>query len=328
MEKDSILIITNKGDASVEPVIVLLEKMRENFYRFNTETFPSETKGAFSLDKNGFSGFIGKENNIINIKNIKSVWYRRPALSFVKQGTPSGFAKFIRDEASASLWSFYTILEDIFWMNHPLMASRLLEHNKLYQLKIASLIGLNVPDTIITNKPAELLSFCDKHGGIVAIKLIKGNSFVREGDIAPLFIFTQKILIEDIKKHIEDIEMAPVMAEEYVEKHIELRVTVVKDRIFSCAIHSQDSEKTKIDWRYYDFDNVKHEPHQLPKEIEIKLIQLLKKWNLSFGAIDMVLTPDGKYVFLEINPNGQWFWIEQITGMPISETIAKTLANP
>ncbi len=213
-------------------------------------------------------------------------------------------------------------------MNPPLMASRLLEHNKLYQLKTASLIGLEVPDTIITNEPAELFSFCEKHGGVVAVKLIKGNSFVREGDITPLFIFTQKISAKDIKEHDKDIGAAPVMAEEYVEKQIELRVTIVKDRVFACAIHSQNSEKTKIDWRYYDFDNVKHEPHQLPKETETKLIQLLKKWNLSFGAIDMVLTPEGKYVFLEINPNGQWLWIEQLTGMPISRAVAETLSNP
>lgn len=160
----------------------MVEKDARNFYRFNTETFPSKIKGAFSFDENGFSGFIGD----VNIKNIKSVWYRRPALAFIRQGAPSGFVKFIRDETSASLWSLYTMLDDVFWMNYPLTASRLLEHNKFYQLKIASSIGLNVPDTIITNKLTELLSFCDKHKGVVAIKLIKGNSFVKEGDIAPL----------------------------------------------------------------------------------------------------------------------------------------------
>jgi len=122
--------------------------------------------------------------------------------------------------------------------------------------------------------------------------------------------------------------LAPILAQEYIEKKLELRITIVGQKMFTCAIHSQDSEQTRIDWRRYDFRNVKHLPYQLPEKIKQKLHKLMKIWNLSFGAIDMILTPEGKYVFLEINPNGQWLWIEQLTEMPISRVIAELLANP
>ncbi len=118
------------------------------------------------------------------------------------------------------------------------------------------------------------------------------------------------------------------MVQEYVPKDVELRVTIVGRKVFACAIHSQDSELTKHDWRKYDFGNVRHELCTLPGEVEQNLIALLRFWNLSYGAIDLVRTPDGRYVFLEINPNGQWGWIEELTGAPIAETIAETLANP
>lgn len=118
------------------------------------------------------------------------------------------------------------------------------------------------------------------------------------------------------------------MLQEYVEKALEFRVTIIGGRIFTCAIHSQDSERTRHDWRRYDFEKVKHEVYQLPVEVEQKLLALMKEWGLVYGAMDMILTPSGEYVFLEVNPTGQWGWIEYLTGMPISRTIAELLMNP
>ena len=82
------------------------------------------------------------------------------------------------------------------------------------------------------------------------------------------------------------------------------------------------------DWRRYDFGHVKHEPCELPPEIVKKLLQAMRIWDLQFGAIDMILTPKGDYVFLEVNPSGKWGWIEAITGMPISKAIADLLVDP
>ena len=131
-----------------------------------------------------------------------------------------------------------------------------------------------------------------------------------------------------IHDHFGNITATPLMAQEYIEKKLELRVTIVGQKVFACAIYSQDSERTKEDWRRYDFDNVRHEQYQLPKEVEAHLMEFMAVCNLTFGAIDMILTPSGRYVFLEINPSGQFGWIEDLTNMPISKAIAETLSNP
>ncbi len=328
--KDYILILTNKDDKSVESVIKELENMKMKFFRFNTESFPLTTAIELTLFNGELIGSLNDKNGNIFVdwKTVKSVWYRRPASAWIEdEELTESCAQFIKNESNVALWSFYTCL-DVFWMNNPLISQRLIEHNKLYQQKEASAIGLVIPDTIITNNPDKLLQFCRNHKGMVAVKLLKGGWFVKEESNIPLFVFTQKITEEEIKKRSDEIKLAPILAQEYIEKEFELRITIVDKAIFTCAIHSQDSEQTKVDWRHYDFKNVKHESWQLPAEIEAKLLLLMKKWGLSYGAIDMILTPNGEYVFLEINPNGQWLWIEQLTGMPISKEIAETLVNP
>lgn len=324
--KDTILVLTNNGDESVDGVIEQLKVMGEKYFRFNTEMFPLGIKLKLTTE----GGFIENEsvNEIIDLNSIKSVWYRRPEGALItNSGLGEGYIQFIKNESKIALWSLYTTL-DAFWVNPPLYGSQLLQRNKLLQLKDASSIGLKIPDTLITNDPDELVDFCKANGNVMAVKLLRGNWFVEEGSNIPLSVFTQRISLDDVLKNREDIKLAPILAQEYVEKDLELRITIVGGKIFACAIHSQDSEQTKTDWRNYDLMNVRHEPYQLPLEIENKLFTLMNQWYLNFGALDMILTPSGEYVFLEINPNGQWLWIEQLTDMPISKSLAEILANP
>jgi glutathione synthase/RimK-type ligase-like ATP-grasp enzyme len=111
----------------------------------------------------------------------------------------------------------------------------------------------------------------------------------------------------------------------YVPKQLELRITVVGQQIFAAEIHSQQTHHTRHDWRRYDLSNTPHFPHELPLEVSERCIQLVNRLELCYGAIDMILTPDGQYVFLELNPSGQYGWIEQETGLPISSAICDFL---
>ncbi len=115
------------------------------------------------------------------------------------------------------------------------------------------------------------------------------------------------------------------MFQEYVQKSFEVRVTAVGETIFAAAIHSQMSPRSRVDWRRYDLDHTPYEPHSLPRVIEEKCYKLMAILGLHYGALDFIVQPDGKYVFLEINPVGQWGWIEYLTGLPITEAIADLL---
>lgn len=325
--RNIVLVLTNTRDESAGPVAGHLHSIHQPFVRFDTEKFPEEDLVSVSLDGENKTGSIHCSGVEVDIASIKSIWWRRPTKARQQSAIHPGYMEFIRDESEIALWSFYSLFSDVFWMNHPLIGSRLLEHNKIYQLKVASTLGLKTPRTLVSNNPEDILSFVQNEGGSAAIKILKGNFFSRDGEEKNLFVFTQRISEDLAKKHFNELQMAPVMIQQYVQKAIELRVTIVGEKVFACAIHSQESERTRDDWRRYDFANVKHEIHILPKPIEEKLITLLRFWGLAYGACDLILTPDGEYVFLEINANGQWYWIEQLTGMPISKTIAETLSE-
>lgn len=314
------------GEVSIGNVLQWLNEFKQSYIRLNVDgVIDQQTLLSLSLGQQSFRGSLEISPRGLNLGEIKSVWYRRPEPPQSGNKDDLVVAKFVEDEFQSALWSLYTCL-DGYWMDRPLQGRYLLEHNKLYQLKLASEVGLGVPATLVTNNADHLTEFCKKVGGQVALKALRSRIF-QTGE-ASLGIYTNRVSLEYLEEHREQIAFAPLMAQEYVPKQLEFRITVVGPKIFTCAIHSQDSLMTKDDWRHYDFANVKHEQYQLPDEIESKLFCFMNKCGLHFGAIDMILTPAGEYVFLEINPNGQFGWIEGLTGMPISRAIAEALSNP
>ena len=105
----------------------------------------------------------------------------------------------------------------------------------------------------------------------------------------------------------------------------EWRITVIGEDVFPCIIHSQECDESKVDWRTIDYDSILHEKGEISDQFKNELVQYLKLLNIPFGAFDFILTPENEFVFLECNPNGQWLWIEELTGMPISQSIANWL---
>jgi glutathione synthase/RimK-type ligase-like ATP-grasp enzyme len=323
--KDAILVLTNSADAGADLVIERIRESNVTVHRFNTESFPLQTSMTLRRTSDRVVGrIILDSRDIVEIETVKSVWHRRPRPANVASITHGGVERFIRDEANAALWSFYTT-SDAFWMNPPLIGSALLEHNKLLQLQMAAELGIQVPDTIITNDASELIEFCRRKGGEIAVKLLKGNHFKRASDEQQMLAYTQRMNEAALQERKDAIALAPVFAQEYVEKDYELRITFVAGQLFSCAIYSQTSDRSRTDWRRYDLENVKHTKYDLPPKIGNLLIRLMAKLRLNYGAIDMIRTPDGSYVFLEVNQAGEWHWIEQLTDLPIADAIASAL---
>jgi hypothetical protein len=112
-----------------------------------------------------------------------------------------------------------------------------------------------------------------------------------------------------------------------VPKRFELRISVVGEQVFAAEIQSQDSNHTRHDWRRYDSFRTVYRQHTLPDDLHQRCVRLIKLMGLRFGAIDMVFTPDGRYVFLELNPNGQYLWLEEAANLPISDAIVDELPN-
>lgn len=121
--------------------------------------------------------------------------------------------------------------------------------------------------------------------------------------------------------------MAPVIFQEKIDKKCDIRVTVIGQQIFAAEIMASHS-KFILDWRASEIEKLEYRVHKLPGTIEAKCLSLVKELGLTFGAIDLALTDKGDYFFFEINPNGQWAWIEPKTQLPLTGTLVDLLERP
>jgi glutathione synthase/RimK-type ligase-like ATP-grasp enzyme len=206
------------------------------------------------------------------------------------------------------------------WMNSPDAVWK--SEFKPYQLQVTRDVGLRIPKTIISNDPVAIRHAYDEFEQMV-VKPSRSGHF-RQGD-EEYSIYTSLVKPTDIA-FVEESRWTPSIYQELVPKRYDIRVTCVGDELFPAAIHSQDDPASEVDWRRTDDPNLCHSHIDLPENIASKLRLLMRRLNLQFGCIDLVLTPAGEYVFLEINPSGQWLWLDDRLDLGISRSIADWLA--
>jgi len=302
-----ILIITHKTDFTADFIINKLNKKKIPYKRFNCEDILTNNT-TISYDSQ-FKYSILEEND------FRSVWFRRTKLPDLGD-IPLHQKSYLIGEIDSFAKNLFSIL-DAKWLSEPFAVYR--SENKLLQLKIAQNLGFTVPATMVTNSKEELVLFYRKHNENIIVKPISQTRISNNNNAS--FIFTNKIERELINK-IEEYDLTPCIFQENIEKDYEVRVTVIGRQVFSAAVYSQQDKETVTDWRRKKlfFKTV-----DLPDDIQILCVDILKALDLQFGAIDLIKTKSGDYVFLEINPNGQWVWIENETGLPISDAIIKFL---
>jgi glutathione synthase/RimK-type ligase-like ATP-grasp enzyme len=265
---------------------------------------------------------------LVEYQHLHSVWYRKPQLYLLPLSLPAEQRAFAIDECNQAMIALFNTI-DCAWTNHPFTIEP--ARNKPYQLRIAQVIGFNVPRTLVTNDPALVRHFYDDLRGQIVYKSLSRPFFVGtktglDHGFIKASIYTTPLEPRHLD-FLDALKTAPGIFQEYVSKRVELRVTVVGSQLFAAEIHSQDNPGTRHDWRREQQGAAVCEPHGLPDSVATLCLRLMKELKLEFGAIDMILTPDNRYVFLEINPNGQYGWIERATGLRISEALAKHLAK-
>jgi glutathione synthase/RimK-type ligase-like ATP-grasp enzyme len=195
--------------------------------------------------------------------------------------------------------------------------------NKQLQLQVASEIGLETPRTLITNDADAVRSFARSCEAGIVTKML--SSFAVYEDGKERVVFTNPVTVEDLDD-LSGLKLCPMTFQERIPKALELRVTVVGNRVFAAAIDSQTSSAAQHDWRKDGVALMEEwKRYELPAEVEARLLRLMDHFRLNYGAVDFILTPDGRYVFLEVNPVGEFFWLESCPGLPISAAIADVL---
>lgn len=313
---DKVLIFTNYQDIHTDLVLREIRRRGVDVIRFHTDAFPENTIVAYS-DYN--MSWCDDAGHAFSLEEISSVWYRRPrpcrAGSTITDATNR---RFIERESTHLIENMYMLLESVYWVN-PYFAN-IRARYKLLQERVARAVGLAMPDTIITNDSEKARIFVERHNGDVVYKCVR-SGIVERDDGSSELIFTSRVKAEDVSA-LGNVRFAPCVFQEYIKKQLELRVTVVGKRIFSCAIYSQENTSTAIDWRH---GGARYEVYTLPQEVEVKLLAVMTLLDLQYGAFDLILTPDGRFVMLEVNPNGQWAFAQGFTGLPISEALADLL---
>lgn len=315
-----ILILTHDGDLHADAVIRHLKEKEIKYFRLNMEGLGESFFLHFEPPKNFF--LLENSKGIkLDFNSIKSIWYRRPRYRRGGQEIQTEIYKRFIEQEERETWSgLWLSLSNAFWVNHPFYNLR--ASNKINQLNVALHLGFQIPKTLITNKPSDALRFIEDHKKVVYKVLGKGR--IERGENELPLVFHTNIVENRHLAQIDGLATHPCLFQEYVEKEYEIRITVLGDNVFAAKIDSQAEEETKIDWRCNPVI-LKYTGIELPDFFKKQCIDLIKNFGLIFGAIDVIYNPEKGYVFLELNPNGQWLWIEDYTGLPISATLAEIL---
>lgn len=331
MSKDQILIVTESVDLHSDDMVRELRRQGHDPLRLNTEDIPLNTRQSFQLDGDRLRGAIRIQTNgrTIDVSAIRSIWWRRPNAFTLPEDLSEQELEFARGEIRHAMGGLWAAVE-CYWVSFPAHIRQ--ASWKLDQLKRAARLGFDVPRTLITTDPDAARAFLEQCGGQMIYKVMTDpmlalHKAIRPGDPAPVRPRAARTTLISWENAalLDSIRSAHCQFQEYIPKQVELRVTVIGDEVFAAAIHSQEHPKTSLDWRHYEIQ-IPYRKAELPPEIAGRCLQFVRSYGLNFSAIDLILTPDGRYVFLENNPNGQFMFVEkQVPELKMTAALAGCL---
>jgi glutathione synthase/RimK-type ligase-like ATP-grasp enzyme len=208
------------------------------------------------------------------------------------------------------------------WMSHP--ASVWQAEYKPFQLSLAAKFDLPIPRTVVTNDPLTVRRMFSEFSGGMVVKPVRTGHVSHSGQ--EFAIFTSRVL----EQHLDESDSArwsPAIYQALVPKQFDVRITIVGRKVFAAAIDSQSDPAAMVDWRKTSNPRLPHFSIALPEQLVTRLLRMMDLLGLTFGAIDMIQTPEGEFVFLEINPSGQWLWLDDTLGLGISDAVTEWLIN-
>jgi glutathione synthase/RimK-type ligase-like ATP-grasp enzyme len=205
------------------------------------------------------------------------------------------------------------------WLNDPAGAIR--ASNKIAQLIAAQRAGFRVPPTYVTNDIEAIGGLLAETRGDIVFKALTWLATI-DGRA----LFTNRLEPSIPEQFATALRPAPVIFQGRVQKRDELRVTCIGEQSFGVRIDSQERPDTWLDWRRNQQD-VYYEVAALPEALGDRLQAVMTDLGISFGAFDLARDDDGEIVFFEVNPAGNWLWLEERLDLPISEAVADWLAT-
>jgi glutathione synthase/RimK-type ligase-like ATP-grasp enzyme len=304
-------------DAHVDYLIKNLSD--DDFFRFNVDDYLTFHTISYKISNNKLDvNIFNKIGSNLDMNKIKSIYYRRPLLPIIiDKIEDNNIKQLLEKETMEFLRQYYYSFPDLKWLTNPYKIH--LTKGRVNQLVFASKLGFKIPKTIVTNNKADFLTFFEECYRKVIIKSINPLSYTSKNGKKEGF-YTE--IIDD--SNIKDIDFkllsnSPTLFQEFIDSEYELRITSVDNQHFATKIVSSIT-----DWRKQQAV-VKYEEYSLSNDISILVTKYLNHYDLDFGCFDLIKGKDGQYYFLELNPNGQWLWLEVETEVPIGKAIINYL---
>ena len=318
-----ILIFSSSEDSSTNEVLKWLKYYESSFFRVNNIDLCDQQYFEMYLSNKGEAL---RFEAIDSLDNYTSIWIRRGGFSFsmpllqeLKHKKQEIHGHFVSEQRS-----LISYINDCFDDKTRLGSFNLFEINKLASLKLARKVGLKIPDTIISTNKNVIIDFFNSHESIIT-KNIQDILIFSENDD---FYFTYtELILSDIINSMPD-SFPPSLFQEKIEKEFEIRSFYLDGIFYSMAIFSQSDSQTQIDFRKYNNQNPNRiTPFKLPLEIEEMLHRFMVEIKLNTGSFDLIYSKNKEFVFLELNPIGQYDMVSRNCNYFIDKEIAKYLIN-
>ncbi len=335
-----ILILSQAEDISTHEVTDWLSHYQADFLRVNAEEYRGVgLEVSLSKDQSGFLRCHFKyHDTFYDLDKVTAYWYRRggfPAInkkrSIVEKHFNAYGSVFVNAFHEQLVTEQRRTYEYLHWhlernVNRKIGSKFNSNVNKLQVLHLAASVGLGIPDTFVTSEKARLVDYKGRYGRVIT-KGIQEGAFFRIG--------TEDLFFTNYTEEVEDKILGelpetifPSLLQRRIEKKYELRIFFLLDECYAMAIFSQQDMQTNTDFRKYNTQKPnRFIPYRLPEDIQDKIRQLMAKLELQTGSIDMVVTPENEYIFLEVNPVGQFGMTSQPCNYFLEKRIAKYLCH-
>ncbi len=277
---------------------------------------------SYSTTKDGLSVIYNGQE----LPQPKSIWLRRPRMAEYEE-IPVAKRNFAYSKSAIDMhWTtLYSLFQNALWVSDYYAIQR--AGRKPFQIEAARRLGFQVPETLFTSDPLAARQFLKKHKKCIVKPLAYRSMLTEGGDPKPFL--TRKIHDgQDID--FSRLYLAPAIFQQAIDVDVELRVTVIGEKVFTGAITANglDADSPYSDYKLAYLKqgaSVAVAPYDLPDEIADKCIAHAKMLNLNCCGIDILKDKKGTYWFLENNPNGQWAFVESEAGLPIGKALAELL---
>ncbi|MCX5378092.1 ATP-grasp ribosomal peptide maturase [Streptomyces sp. NBC_00091] len=313
-EQRPVLVATEAHDQTADMVITELNQRDVPVMRFNPADIGEglTVSARFGTCPAPVAGQARTPSRTANLEHLRAVYWRRPVWPHFEHLNDAD-RRLATAQTRYGLGGILYALDGPLWVNQPQREAA--ADYKPTQLAVAQRLGLTVPPTLVTNDQNQAREFITAHGRVIT-KTLRWTPYERDG--VPVTSWAEPVTADEID---DSIRVVPHLFQAQVDKVADLRVLIVGEKVFAVRIDSG-----LLDWRK-DYSALSYTVVDLPDPLKRTLLAYLGHFSLVSGSFDLALDTEGGYHWLELNPTGQWGWLEENTGLPMAAAFAELLTR-